>query len=212
MEKSGRRKIMKQAFVALRYLASATAVSLAFALVCFAQAASGAQTQGGAKPAAPTLREWPADPSGMLVAEWTRAKNWTKEYLDKMPEDGLGVKPTPEVRSFAEQMMHLATANFVYATFGTGKQAPYKREDLTADKFKTKAELTKIVLESYDFMIGAIKSLDAAKLDEKITMRGTSLSRAAVIRNGFEHQTHHRGQTTIYLRMKGVVPPPEPFQ
>ena len=28
----------------------------------------------------------------------------------------------------------------------------------------------------------------------------------------FNHQTHHRGQTTIYLRMKGVVPPPEPFQ
>jgi uncharacterized damage-inducible protein DinB len=26
---------------------------------------------------------------------------------------------------------------------------------------------------------------------------------------GFEHQTHHRGQTTIYLRLKGVKPPQE---
>ncbi|MBO0721263.1 MAG: damage-inducible protein DinB, partial [Blastocatellia bacterium] len=25
----------------------------------------------------------------------------------------------------------------------------------------------------------------------------------------FEHQTHHRGQTTIYLRLKGVTPPGE---
>ncbi|MCG3163204.1 MAG: hypothetical protein JMDDDDMK_04589 [Acidobacteria bacterium] len=206
------RRTMKQAFAALRYLAGATAVSLAFALVCFAQAASGAQAQGAVKPAAPTIKEWPADPAGLLVAEWTRAKNWTKEYLDKMPEAGLSLKPTPEIRSFAEQMMHLASANFFYATAATGKPAPYKREDLTAENYKTKAALNKIVLESYDFMIGAIKSLDVAKLDEKITMRGTSLSRAAVLHNGFEHQTHHRGQTTIYLRLKGVVPPAEPFQ
>jgi uncharacterized damage-inducible protein DinB len=204
---------MKKTLAMLRYAVSAVAVSVALALVCLAQTASGAQSQENTtKPAAPTLKDWPADPTGMLVAEWTRAKNWTKEYLDKMPEDGLGLKPTPDIRSFAEQMMHLASANFAYASFATGKQPPYKREDLTAENYKTKAQLSKIVLESYDFMIDAIKSVDASKLNEKITMRGTSLSRAAVFHNGFEHQTHHRGQTTIYLRLKGVVPPAEPFQ
>jgi uncharacterized damage-inducible protein DinB len=25
----------------------------------------------------------------------------------------------------------------------------------------------------------------------------------------FEHQTHHRGQCTIYLRLKGIAPPRE---
>ncbi|HKQ75853.1 MAG TPA: DinB family protein [Blastocatellia bacterium] len=36
------------------------------------------------------------------------------------------------------------------------------------------------------------------------------LSRGAMLLNAFEHQTHHRGQMTIYLRMKGITPPPEP--
>ena len=33
--------------------------------------------------------------------------------------------------------------------------------------------------------------------------RGSALDKA------FEHQTHHRGQTTIYLRLKNVKPPAE---
>ena len=87
-----------------------------------------------------------------------------------------------------------------------------KLGDFTTEKFKTKADLSKVVPESYDFVINGIKSLDAAKLDEKIMMRGTNMSRTAVLHNGFEHQTHHRGQTTVYLRLKGAIPPPEPFQ
>jgi hypothetical protein len=33
------------------------------------------------------------------VAEWQRAKAYTKAYLDAMPEDGYAFKPTPEIRS-----------------------------------------------------------------------------------------------------------------
>ena len=125
---------MKQAFVVLHDAVRATAVCLALALtlglasISFAQAASTGQSQEpskvAVKPAAPTIKEWPADPTGLLIAEWTRAKNWTKEYLDKMPEAGISFKPTPEIRSFGEQMMHLASANFFYASFASGKQAP----------------------------------------------------------------------------------------
>lgn len=199
---------MKQAFVALRYLAGIAAVSLAFSLVCFAQAAAGGQ-----KPAqAAQAKEWPADRIGGLAAEWTRAKNWTKEYIDKMPEDGLSFKPVPEVRSFAEQMLHLASANFFYGVRGTGAANPYQGKDLTKmDEFKTKAGLMKIVMESYDFVISSLKGMDAAKLDERQQARGMNIPRAEFLVMGFEHQTHHRGQTTIYLRLKGVTPPPEPF-
>ena len=35
------------------------------------------------------------------------------------------------------------------------------------------------------------------------------LSRAATLDKAFEHQTHHRGQTTVYLRLKGITPPNE---
>jgi uncharacterized damage-inducible protein DinB len=201
---------MKQSFAAIRLLAGIAAINLALTLVCFAQQAAP-QGQAGAKPAAPP-KEWPQDRIGGLVAEWTRAKNWTKEYLDKMPEDGMSFKPIPEVRSFAEQMLHLASANFFYGVRGTGAANPYQGKDLTKmDELKTKAGLTKIVMESYDFVIANITKLDPAKLEERSVARGINLPRAEFLVMGFEHQTHHRGQTTIYLRMKGVTPPPEPF-
>jgi uncharacterized damage-inducible protein DinB len=35
------------------------------------------------------------------------------------------------------------------------------------------------------------------------------VTRSGLFGKAFEHQTHQRGQTTIYLRLKGVTPPAE---
>src|SRR5450631_3284970 len=59
-----------------------------------------------------------------MVIEWQRAKAYTKAYLDAMPEDGYGFKPTPEIRSFAQQMLHLSDANYVFATVASDKPNP----------------------------------------------------------------------------------------
>lgn len=196
---------MKQRIIALRYLVSAFAVSAALSLVCFAQQTSGAAAQPAAKPAE-------TNPIAILVADWTRARDYTKEYLDAMPEDGVGFKPTPDIRSFAEQMLHLASANFGFTATVAGIANPYPRQEKNLEKmdeFKTKAALTKIVTESYDFVINTVKGMDAKKLDETVKFFGRDMTRAVALNKGFEHQTHHRGQTTIYLRLKGVKPPPE---
>lgn len=58
-----------------------------------------------------------------LATEWERAKAYTKEYLDAMPEAEYSLKPTPEMRSFAEQMLHLADDNYVFASATTGEKA-----------------------------------------------------------------------------------------
>jgi len=195
---------MKQRIIALRYLLSALAVSAALGLVCFAQQATGAAMHPVAKIA-------PADPIASLVADWTRAKDYTKEYIDAMPEDGIGLKPTPEIRSFAEQMLHLANANFAFASTATGAANPQQGKNLEKmDEYKTKAALTKIVMESYDFVISSVKGMDLKKMDEPIKLFGRfDATRGVALNKAFEHQTHHRGQTTIYLRLKGVTPPAE---
>ncbi|AQG81009.1 DinB family protein [Spirosoma montaniterrae] len=145
-----------------------------------------------------------------LVADWQRAKDYTKEYLDAMPEDGTGYKPTPDVRSFAEQMLHLASANFGFAASATGKPNPYTGKSLEKmDDLKTKAALTKVVMESYDFVIDGLKGLTDAQLAENVKMGNREIPRELAYAKAFEHQTHHRGQATVYLRMKGVKPPNE---
>jgi uncharacterized damage-inducible protein DinB len=197
---------MKRRTIALRYLFSAFAVSVALSLVCFAQ-----QVSGGAPP--PAAKAVETNPIALMVADWTRARDYTKEYLDAMPEDGVGLKPTPDIRSFAEQMLHLASGNFGFAATAAGITNPYdprQGKNLEKmDEFKTKAALTKIVIESYDFVINAIKGMDVKKMDENVKFFRFDMTRAVALNKGFEHQTHHRGQTTIYLRLKGVKPPQE---
>lgn len=192
---------MKQRLIALRYLAGAFALNLAFGLVCFAQQAQGGATMKAANPHV-----------AHMVANWTRARDYTKEYLDAMPAEGLGFKPTPDIRSFAEQMLHLSAANFAFVATAAGVPNPYQGKNLEAmeDYKKSKEALTKIVMESYDFVIAAVQKMDMSKAGESIKLFGRFEStRGLAIEQAFEHQTHHRGQTTIYIRLKGVKPPAE---
>ncbi|NJM25438.1 MAG: DinB family protein [Bacteroidia bacterium] len=146
-----------------------------------------------------------------LVADWQRAKAFTQEYLDAMPADKMNYKPTPEMRSFAEQMLHLAQGNINIVATSTGKSRPYADKQLEKlEEFKTKEAVNKVVQESYDFVIGTLKEMDDDKLSEKVKFfNNQEYTRAVGIGKAFEHQTHHRGQTTVYLRMNGVTPPNE---
>jgi uncharacterized damage-inducible protein DinB len=150
-----------------------------------------------------------------MVADWTRAREYTKEYLDAMPEDGTNFKPNAQdkdMRTFAEQMLHFTAANFMFASLATGATNPHQGKNLEKmDEHKaSKAALSKIVLEGYDFMIAAVKGFDLAKGGEALKLFNRfDTTRAGAIAAAFEHQTHHRGQTTIYIRMKGVKPPQE---
>ncbi|MGB8193676.1 MAG: DinB family protein [Chitinophagaceae bacterium] len=145
-----------------------------------------------------------------LLRDWERAKAYTKEYLDAMPEDGVNYKPTPEIRSFAEQMLHLSQANIGLSSNATGRERIYPGKNLEKmEEFKTKAALTKVVMEGYDFVIEGIKNFDASKFEERVKRGNFDETKLAWLNKAFEHQTHHRGQATIYLRMKGVTPPAE---
>jgi uncharacterized damage-inducible protein DinB len=142
-----------------------------------------------------------------LVAEWKRAKVYTKEYLDAMPADGYEFKPTPEIRSYAQQMLHLADANYFFTATASGKKMPGQQQEKSVAP--TKEAVTKAVMESYDFAIEALESLKPAQLNEKVKVEGQEVTRFGAFGKAFEHQTHHRGQCTIYLRLKKITPPQE---
>lgn len=145
-----------------------------------------------------------------LVKEWERSKAYTKEYLDAMPESSYALKPTPEMRSFAEQNLHLADANYGLASAALGIKSPFGQGEWEKTSDKSKANVSKIVLASYDFVIDQIKKMSDAQLDEPIKMLGSfDMSKRVALATVFEHQVHHRGQTTVYLRLAGVKPPQE---
>ena len=67
-------------------------------------------------------------PKENLLKDWERARAYTKEYLEAMPETGYALKPTKEMRSFAGQMLHIADAN--YGIVGTATEVAPTVKDL----------------------------------------------------------------------------------
>lgn len=145
-----------------------------------------------------------------LVKEWERSKLYTKEYLDAMPDKDYSLKPTPEMRSFAEQMLHIADANYGLGSLALGVKSPKAQGELEKTSDKTKANVIKEVMASYDFVIENASKMTPVQLGEKIKLFDTfEMNKETALAKAFEHQAHHRGQTTVYLRLAHIKPPQE---
>jgi len=145
-----------------------------------------------------------------LVKDWQRAKEYTRSYLEKMPAGKYSYRPVDSIRSFAEQMLHLAQANVGLVSNGTGKDPIFAGRNLEKSaSAQSRDSVVYLTMASYDYCIDAIKGMDASKMDEVVKKWGLSETRRSWVLKGFEHQTHHRGQCTIYIRMQGITPPNE---
>lgn len=152
----------------------------------------------------------PADLKAQMVKDWERAKAYTQDYLTAMPADKYSFKATDSVKSFAQQMLHIASANaFFVSTALSGTSIFGERDIENSATAQTKDSVVSYVNASYDAAIAAIKNADAAKLSESVKAFGMEQPGWVWLLKAFEHQTHHRGQTTIYLRLAGVKPPGE---
>lgn len=145
-----------------------------------------------------------------LIKDWQRAKEYTKLYLDKMPANKYDYRPVDSIRSFAEQMLHLAQGNVGLMSNGIGKPPLFMGRNLEKTKSATtKDSVVYFVMSSYDYCIEGLQSMDASKMDEHMKRGPFDITRRAWIMKAFEHQTHHRGQCTIYIRLQGITPPNE---
>lgn len=150
--------------------------------------------------------------TGLIVADWQRAKAYTLEYLSAADEELIAFKPTEDMRTFGQQMLHISESNYSFGAAASGKTSPViagQLEQAAAD-YKSKEALTEAVMTSYDFVISALKEMDESKMRERITIFNRfHMTREAGFSKAFEHQTHHRGETTVYLRLMGIKPPSE---
>lgn len=148
----------------------------------------------------------------MLITDWERAKAYTQDYLNAMPADKYSYRPTDSVRTFAQQMLHIAQANKFFVSIATGEK-PAAGPDLEKSATAQSADSVKYyVNSSYDYTINAIRKLSISALMQPATFSmGQKMTemRLRWFLKSFEHQTHHRGQTTVYLRLAGVRPPGE---
>lgn len=141
-----------------------------------------------------------------LIANWERAKTFTRQYLETMPAEYYDFRPTPEILPFAHEFLHLACVNYRYAAMIAGGNDCSSYDDLYNDPaLQTKEAVITFVMDSYDAMIARLKAEE--DLSETTYYYRWSCSKECLALKGFEHQTHHRGKAAIYLRLKGITPP-----
>jgi len=147
-----------------------------------------------------------------LVKDWERAKAYTIEYLNTMPADKYSFKAHDSIRSFGQQMLHLSAAN-VFLMSNVSDQAPPGWLSFTLEQRSSaqqKDSVMYFVNSSYDYAINAVRNSDMNKWGEKKKLFGRfEETKFAIMNKAFEHQGHHRGQATIYIRLLGIKPPEE---
>ena len=134
-----------------------------------------------------------------------------------MPEDKYSFAPAngefAGVRTFAQQVKHVATANFVFYSAILG-QAPPAGATLSGtsngpDDIRTKEQILKYLRDSFALGHKALGTLTTANavtplVDPPISFMNTRLAMAIF---GCTHASDHYGQMVEYLRANGVVPP-----
>ncbi len=143
---------------------------------------------------------------------WEIAKTHKLDYLNSLPADKYSFKAADSTRNFAQQMLHLAHGNTFLAMNGTVQEPiMLNRNPEQTPSAQTRDSVMYFVNASYDFVIEGIKKPDSNKLGEKVhrNLGNRDETRYAWIRKAFEHQTHHLGQATIYIRLAGLRPPNE---
>jgi uncharacterized damage-inducible protein DinB len=131
---------------------------------------------------------------------------------EAMPEDKYSFIPTvgkfDGVRSFGEQVKHVACAQFAFFNEFEGKKPPDDCEKGGHDPAKTKAELIKYLKDSFDYSNRVLATLTAKNALDRIEGRyagpNTKLGISVI---AVWHITDHYGQLVEYLRLNGIVPP-----
>jgi uncharacterized damage-inducible protein DinB len=141
-----------------------------------------------------------------------------KQILDvaeAMPEDKFNFSPESlnipgggykGVRTFAEQVKHVAASNYAIWWRLTGDKFP---DDFMGgngpDSLKTRAEALKFLKDSFALGHKAAASLTAQNMLQ--TPERSKSTRLRLAMFGVEHAFDHYGQMVEYLRMNGIVPP-----
>jgi uncharacterized damage-inducible protein DinB len=147
-----------------------------------------------------------------LLKEWKRSKLYTLDYLKTMPDTQFSFRPQDSIRTFAQQMIHMSQATVSLMEAATGMKIPtaINRHNLeNTPSALTKDSVSYFINLSYDYAIEALGNFEMTKSYQYVKRGKFNETRIAWMLKAFEHQAHHRGQTTIYIRALGLKPPNE---
>lgn len=166
------------------------AVVTVAALICLA----GPAVAGAPQPA----------PVDEVLAEWNEAARKVIAMAEDYPEAKYDFKPTPEVRSFAEQILHVAGGNQLFLE--AAKTGHFKEQDPSRATYKTKADVVALLKKSVADDAAYIKQTNFAT-PMKSPFSARMESPMLYWLDAASHMSEHYGQLVFYYRMNKMVPP-----
>jgi hypothetical protein len=143
-----------------------------------------------------------------LLADWVRNRLTVLAYIDAMPDSATNFRPTPGVRTLAEQFDHIVSTNLDVAAVALRglKTAPVLGD--TSVYLHDKAAMRKYAAATYDYFLTALKEATPAQLKRPVAMYGQPPQPAGRLATlAFEHSVWTLGQVVPYLRLNRVTPP-----
>jgi uncharacterized damage-inducible protein DinB len=140
--------------------------------------------------------------SSEIKQSYQTVKNNIIKSAQEMPEENYSFKPTPDIRSFAQVLGHVAESQMHTCSAVMG--AP---KSIDAASKTSKADLVAALQEGFaqcDKAYGTLTDADASNMIK--TPHGQRTKTGALIANTI-HDTEQYGILTVYLRLKGLVPP-----
>jgi len=127
---------------------------------------------------------------------------------EKMPEADYTFKPgsTPEARTYAQVIAHIAQSQFGQCSGMTGQPNPMQGKNLEQD-LKTKADVTKALADSFALCDKAFAAVTDANATEMVKQGNNEVTRAAQLYGVIVHGNEMAGTAYVYLRSKNIVPP-----
>jgi hypothetical protein len=167
-----------------------------FATVAYSQAPGG-QTQGQKIGLATSLQRG-----------YNGFKTNFSAAAEKMPEADYSFKPgsTPEARTYAQVIAHIAQAQFGQCSGLKGVPNPMAGKQLEQE-LKTKAEVTKALADSFAMCDELFANLTDASATEMVKAGQNEQTRAASLYGVLVHGNELYGTAAVYLRSKNIVPP-----
>ncbi len=139
--------------------------------------------------------------SNVLETRWTDIGDKLVALAESVPEESYDYRPVPEVRSFAEQLRHVAFWNDYLRATLRGENANGEANELSPTEYPGKREVLPALRESFEGV-----RVELAKGNGK---RGTGADERwlDLAVSYIDHAAEHYGQAVVYARLCGVIPP-----
>lgn len=132
----------------------------------------------------------------MLLTRWTEVGDKLLQLADAFPGERYDARPADGVRTFAEQVRHVAFWNAYAAGSLRGESPDGAANELSPAEYATKPVIVRALRDSVDAVSTQLKANG-----------GVSAAAADTVVSFIEHSGEHYGQLAMYCRLNAIVPP-----